>query len=224
MTKKAATELSIEEMEELLKEKKAEQQQQAKQKRDAYEAERNEMVYHLGAKALHIAEEMEVLKRHSMKKLLAFRNTMLEYGDLRGGENNKGSFEVKNERFKIQFSSQVVKKYDERALLAEAKINEFLTTFVKKRDKKLFDFISSLLKRKEETGEFDHDLISRLYARENDFDDPNWKEGLKLFKESYSPTNTARYIRFSVALPNGGWENIILDFAKIQTKKEEDLS
>ncbi len=219
MTKQVVKELSIEEMEELLKEKKAEKQREENEKREAYEKERDELIYDLGAVALGLYNDMKSLKRRSMNKLTVFRDKMMEYGDLRGGENNKGSFEIKNERFKIQFSSKVVKKYDERALLAEAKMNEFLTTFVKKRDKKLYDFISSLMKRKEETGEFDHDMISRLYARENDYDDPNWKEAIKLFKESYSPSSTARYIRFSVALPDGGWDQIVLDFAKIKAAK-----
>lgn len=215
-TKKQIEDMTTDELETLLNKKKAFEKNAQKEKREQYEKNREEMVMLLGADALIVAERMERLKKMSMTKLSEFRQTMLSYGQLRGGDKNKGSFEVKNERFKIQFSSHVIKKFDERALLAEKKMNEFLTSFVRKRDAKLFDFISSLMKRKEETGEFDHDMISRLYSREDDFDDKNWKESIQLFKESYSPTDTSVYVRFFVKKAEGGWSPILLDFAKVK--------
>lgn len=216
---KSISEMSADELQAILNQKKKQENEEKQTKRKAYEDERDGLINVLGTLALEAFGAMEALKRESMAKLTSFRDKMLDYGDLRGGTNNKGNFEIKNGNFKIQFSTQVVKQFDERALIAEEKMNKFLNSFVKKRDKQTFELVSALMKRREETGEFDHDSINRLYALEDQFDDPNWKEALALFKESYSPTTTSRYVRFYLAKDNGGWEPVVLDFAKLRTKE-----
>jgi len=142
---------------------------------------------------------------------------MLEYGQIRGGENNKGSFEVKNEKYKIKFSSQVNKCFDERAELAEKKLKEFLASFVKKKDRSAYDLIITLLERNSKTGDFDFDLINRLYKMRDRFNNPLWVEALDMFMESYSPYGTAQYIQFFEKNPtNNCYEAVVLDFAKLK--------
>lgn len=213
--------MSVADLEAVLAAKKKQEKEEAQQKREAYEQNRDQLITSLGEQALETYHTMQALKDSATAELLAFRDKMLEYGDLRRGELNRGNFEVKNGQFKVVFSSQVVKRFDERAQLAEKKISQFLTSFVKKKDRQLYKIISELLKRNEETDQFDVDLINRLYKMEDDFEDPNWKEGLRLFKESYAPAQTNQYIRFFRALPSGGWEPILLDFAKIKTAAYE---
>lgn len=216
-TKNNAAELSVSELEKLLAEKKASEMAEKKEKRAAYEAERDVLVDELASFAWDCEKALIDLKTEAFMKLLEFKGKMLDYGALRNGPKNRGNFELKTAHYKVSFSSQIVKKFDERANLAEAKLHIFLSTTIKKRDRKLYDFISSLMQRKEDTGEFDHDMISRLYKIEDDYTDSNWVEAIKLFKESYCPVNTNQYVRFARALPTGGWEAIILDFAKLKT-------
>ena len=87
---------------------------------------------------------------------------------------------------------------------------------MKKRDKQTFEIVSALLQRNEKNGDFDIGLINRLYKLEDKYDDENWKEGIRLFKQAYNPSGTAHYIRFYKKNENGAWDNVVLDFAKIR--------
>lgn len=208
---------TIEELEKELAEAKAEEKELRGKKRKQYEEEREGLVNSLSAEAYKIAVFMISLKSEATKRLNEFKLKMLEYGDLRRGEKNKGSFELKTEQWKVVFAHQIIKKFDERAYTAEKHISEFLKSFLKKKDKATHDMVSALLKRDEESGQFDIDMINRLYTMEDRFDDPNWKKGIQLFKESYAPYSTAQYIRFYQKNEDtGSWDLLNLDFAKIK--------
>lgn len=216
---KSVDEMSTEELSALLKEKKKQESKQRESLRTQYEKDRDEIIKTLTTKAQAASKGLAELKELAMRLLPEFRQRMLDYGSIRNGKKNKGTFEIKNELMKITFTSHVNKTFDERAEMAEQKLKDFLATTVKKRDIKLHDMILSLLSRNERTGDFDISLINRLYKMEDQFDDPNWVDAIRLFKESYSPTGTAQYVRFWVKGESGGWEAVLLDFAKIKTGK-----
>ncbi|MFT4062555.1 MAG: DUF3164 family protein [Edaphocola sp.] len=209
---------TIEQLRQELAEAEAAEKKERAAKRAHYEAGRDDLINELAGEAYKIAAWLMQLKTDAVTRLNEHRERMLEYGDLRRGAQNKGSFELKNDQWKVQFSSQTVKRFDERAYIAEKKVNEFLKSFLRKKDKGTYELITGLLKRDEETGQFDIDMINRLYKYEDSFDDPNWQEGIKLFKEAYSPTGTAQYVRFyQKNEETGAWENLVLDFAKAKT-------
>lgn len=220
---KNAADMSVKELQDLLSRKKSEESAALAKKRKKYEDRREEIINTLGGFAVSLQGQMKDLKLEAFMELTQFRMEMLEYGDLRRGEQNKGSFEIKNDKFKIVFSNQVNKRFDERAELAEAKLREFMESFVRNRDKKVYKLVKSLLERNPKTGDYDVDLINRLYTMEDTFDDHNWKEALRLFKESYSPCSTAQYVRFFAKNPtNNSWDAIVLDFAKLNTKGDQE--
>jgi len=213
----ALADMSIEEIQELLAEKQAADRKAKKLAKENYEAEKAELINSVGGFSVHARDILLDLKYESFKRLLLFRQKMLEYGDIRGKENNKGSFELKNENYKIVFRSQVNKCFDERAELAEKKLKEFLTTFVKRKDQNAYKLIIALLERNQKTGDFDFDLINRLYKMRDDFQNPLWTEALDMFMESYSPYGTAQYIQFFEKNPtNNCYEAVVLDFAKLK--------
>lgn len=213
----ALGDMSIEEIKELLAEKEAAERKEREQARKQYEAAREEMINTLGGFAVGLRNQMLDLKLESFRELTAMRARMMNYGDIRGGVNNKGNFEIKNEHFKIKFSSQVNKGFDERAKIAEEKLKEFLATFIKKKDKSAYSLIISLIQRNEKTGDFDYDLINRLYKMRDQFDNPLWHEALDLFMESYAPYGTAHYVQFFTKNEtNNAWEPVVLDFAKLR--------
>ncbi len=217
----------VEELKKQLAAAEAEERQQREDARKEYENGRDGLVVELCSDALHIYELLVALKNKSTQKLNEHRVKMLEYGDLRRGQNNKGSFELKTLKFKVVHATQVIKKFDERAFVAEKKINEFLKRWLKKKDRNTYDFINNLLKRDETTGQFDINMINQLYTMEDRFDDPDWKEGIWLFKQSYAPYNTAVYTRFYIKNETtGGWDCLMLDFAKIKptVKIEKEVS
>lgn len=215
MTKISDKPLSSKELEAMLKQAREAEKKEAEAKRAKYEEERDYLTTNLCLEANEAFLVMKALKCGAMLRLKEFREKMLEYGDLKGGEKNKGNFQIETEQFKIVFASQVKKTFDERSLLAEEHLKNFLNGFVKKRDQKLHKFIMGLLERNHKTGDLDIDNINRLYSMENDFDDADWKKAIQLFKESYNPTATSEYIRFYSKNDNGGWDLINLNFSSL---------
>lgn len=225
MTATNLTDLSVAELQEILKTKQEEENKVKKQKRLDYEANKEQLINTLGDFACIVRDQMADLKCEAFQQMAKFRLEMLDYGDIKGGDKNKGSFSLKNDNYKIEFSSQVNKCYDERAGLAETKLKEFLASFVKKKDKTAYEMIVGLLERNSKTGDFDQELINRLYKLRDKFQNPLWLEALDMFQESYSPHGTAQYIKFSSKNPtNNSWESIVLDFAKLKATPNEKPS
>jgi transposase InsO family protein len=64
-------------------------------------------------------------------------------------------------------------------------------------------------------GELDINLVQKLYAMEDRFQDENWKRGIELLKESYSFSHSKDYIGFEVKNDKGEWLPINLQFSNI---------
>jgi len=212
----AFADMSIEELQDILKKKQDAETKAKQQKRKTYEAKKEELINTLGGFAVSLRGQMLDLKVEAFQDMARFRMEMLEYGEIRGGEKNKGSFELRNDRYKIIFRSQVNKNFDERAEMAEKKLKEFLASFVKKKDKSAYEVIMALMERNS-TGDFDFDLINRLYKMRDKFSNPLWHEALDMFMESYSPYGTAQYIQFFEKNDTtNSYDAVVLDFAKLK--------
>lgn len=209
------TALSTRDLEKALEARKAKESAERDARRNEYETEKAALISNLGNTALITAEALRDFKANAMDNVRNFRAKLLEYGQLRKGEANKGNFEIKNDDFKITFSSQVRKCFDERSELAEEKLKSFLGSFVKKRDKDLHDLVLSLLERNPKSGDLDISNIQRLYKLEDRFDDNDWREAIRLFKESYNPEGTAYYVRFFQRDEDNAWKLINLNFSSL---------
>lgn len=209
------TALSTRQLERALAARKAAENAAQEKRRAEYETEKDQLISTLGTTAAATATALKTFKGEAMQQVRAFRGKLLEYGQLRKGEANKGNFEIKNDNFKVTFSSQVKKCFDERSELAEEKLKSFLGGFVKKRDKDLHDLVLSLLERNPKSGDLDISNIQRLYKLEDRFDNDDWREAIRLFKESYNPEGTAYYVRFFERGEDNGWNLINLNFSSL---------
>jgi hypothetical protein len=211
---KSVAEMSTKELKAMVAEREAAENQEREVKRELYEKDKDDLINALGSRAHGLSVMLKDFKSTAMTDVLGFRKTLLEYGALKGGDKNKGNFEIKNDQFRVSFSSQVKKCFDERSELAEEKLKLFLSTTVKKRDQKLHKLILSLLERNK-VGDLDISNIQRLYQMENDFEDTNWKEAIALFKESYKADGTTFYVRFFLKNETNGWDLINLNFSSL---------
>jgi len=184
-----------------------------KKKKEAYEKERNNLVDELINKARIAKNKLERLKQESLTELGSHYEKMKRYGEIH--ENNQGTFSIFNEdkSGKVTFAKQKRYAYDERASLAEAHLRSFLSDMVKKRSKAAYEMISGLLEKR--NGQYDPQLIQKLYAYENDYDHPDFKKALSLFKESYIAVDTTSYVRFYQKDEQGKMNPIVIDFAKV---------
>lgn len=213
---KPASELTHEELEELLKSKKKKREREELKRREAYTQEREVLIKSLSSQARQLNDQLADFKGKAFDQLSTFYNKMKEYGEI--PEDNKGNFTIKTHdgSVKIEFTNHIIREFDERAEAAAAHLEEFLKEeFVKKRNQDGYDMIKSITKKGKD-GKFDVNLISRLEQIRNRFDHPEWIKALDLFKEAYAEYGSSQYVRFYMR--NGSsqqYEQIPLNFARV---------
>ena len=68
---------------------------------------------------------------------------------------------------------------------------------------------------KNQDGDLEYSDVMNLYKHENEFNDPRWKEGLKLIKESFSNHLKGYGYEFKVKADDGKWQKLYLNFSSL---------
>lgn len=207
-------EISAEQLEQILAERKEKKRLENLAKKDAYERDRNSLVVSLISEAVDICTVLSEFKHHAMNKLNEWMNKMKEYGEAKEEQQNFQLLSADG-TLKVVFTTNITKGFDERAKNAEEKLKEYLEKKVKKRDKDSYKLIMSLLERNSVTGELDISNINRLYKMEEEINDPIFSESMNKFRESYTEHSSKKYARFLKKGENNQWQAIVLDFAAL---------
>lgn len=186
------SQLSEEELKEVLANARAEQKRRNIQNREAYESIRAEVVGRVEQKVLSVREEVSGLHKFCVEEMGAFRKVMADYGQLRSSDQM--SFTVQEGNFRIEVRSNKVKKFDERADVAAQRLIEFLQEWIKGKedgaDNPMYQLAMTLLERNA-NGDLDYKSISKLYQMEEKFNDPAYSDIMNLFKESHTVEGTS---------------------------------
>lgn len=184
-------------------------EQQEKLKKD-YESLKKGVVIDLCKGATEINETLKIFKQKAFSDMQTVYEMLKEYSNRH--KDGKGNFQLEHENFRVSYKRQGKPHFDERSHQAEKHIIDFVNTkFENDVDTK--DLVMSLLERKK--GELDINLVQKLYAMENRFQDENWKRGIELLKESYSYSHSKDYIGFETKNEKGEWQTINLQFSNI---------
>lgn len=208
MRKIDISQLSAEELEAALAQKKETERQQREEKRKAYEALKKETIEELAPLAEELSLSLGRFKSKAFTQLGTLYELLQDYSNRH--KDGKGNFQIETEDFRILLKKQGKASFDERSHQAEKHIIDFVNSKFE-NDEDTRDLIMSLLERKK--GDLDILLVQKLYAMEDRFDDENWREGIRLLKESYSYNHSKDYISFFKKGRNGEWEGINLNFS-----------
>ena len=210
MTTIDISQLSTEQLEAALAKKKEAERQKREKQRKSYESLKKETIDDLAPVAEELSLSIVRFRDKAFTQLGSLYELLQDYS--KRHQDGKGNFKIENEEFKILFKRQGKGTFDERSEQAEKHIIDFLNT---KYDGDLDtkDLILSLMERKK--GDLDINMIQKLYSMEDRFDDENWREGIRLLKESYSFRHSKDYISFFKKGRNNQWEGINLNFSSI---------
>lgn len=211
MTQHEVTELTDDQLEAILQQRRAEKAKEAQLKRQAYENIKESTILSLCAQAEQVSRQLADFKVHAFEDMTALYNLLQEYS--KRHKDGKGNFEIENAdcTYRIEFNRQERGYFDERSNQAEKHIIEFVNRQFA-GDPTTHKLITSLLERKK--GALDIKLVQKLYAMETEYTDENWTEGIKLLKESWKPAETKDYIRFFKKV-NGVYQIIKLAFSAL---------
>lgn len=178
--------------------------------RKAYEDLKEQTIISLCTSALTINETLKAFKLKAFEDMQTIYEMLKEYSSRHA--DGKGNFRIEHGNYRVSYKRQGKPTFDERSHQAEKHIIDFVNSkFENDVDTK--DLVMSLLERKK--GELDINLVQKLYAMEDRFQDENWKRGIELLKESYSFSHSKDYIGFEVKNDKGEWLPINLQFSNI---------
>jgi len=208
--------LSPEQREKLLADLQADKRQAAEQKRNAYEGIRKDVVTRIRERVVKQAEEVQDLFEFVTDETTAFYQIMNEYGQIsREGQMN---YKIVDYNFRIEVKTNKVKKFDERAEVAEARLITFLQEWMEGSDKgsedAMYQLAMSFLSRNRQ-GDLDYKSISKLYAMESKFNAPEYSDIMQLFKESHCVEGTATNFYFYQKDKLGVWRKIEISFNRL---------
>ncbi len=209
--------LSSEELEVLLKKKKDEERKNALTKRAAYEGIRAELSHKVEQKVRAVVEEVKGLFDFVVDETSAFYEVMKEYGHLRNGDKQM-SFLIPGTNFRIEVKTNKVKRFDERADVAAARLIEFLQAYIKSSEKgsddPMYQLAMTLLERNR-YGDLDYKSISKLYELEGKFNNDEYTSIMELFRESNIVEGTATNFYFWEKTALGVWRKIEPSFNRM---------
>lgn len=209
-----STELSTAELEELLATRKKAERAKAEKEKVEYEKGRDEMIQKVIVTAQCLYRELGEFKNFCHIEMDNQAVKLSEYGKLRS--NSKGGFSVTDseDTMRITRRRDTEPVWDERSTKAIELIKEFLGDAIKKRDVKMYEILMSFLERNA-NGDLEYNRVMDLYKHEDKFEDPRWKEGLRLIKESFSNHLKGYGYEFKVKDESGKWQNLYLNFSSL---------
>ena len=210
---KAVEQLSTEELEALLEQRRKEAKERERKERDEYEHFIDKTTSRIVREAVGLHKHIANFHSKTTRDLEAMRDRLNEYGAIKS--NSKGGFTRKSKdgQHKVVYRFTQGGDWDERGEKAESLLKDFLQDFVKKRDLKMYRVVSALLERTKE-GKLEYSRVQSLYSLETEFDDPRWKEALRLFKEGYVPSKSKMRIEvYKRSDESGKWEPLSLNLS-----------
>lgn len=209
---KNITELSTQELKELLAERENAENAAKNKARMDYESLKESTILTLVAEAAGLQSMLKDFSLKSFNELDSIYDLLCTYS--KRHEDGKGNFtlESKDGTMKVSYRRQELGYFDERSSQAEKHIQDFINAEFT-ADENIKKLILTLLERKK--GHLDIKMVQKLYAMEENFTNDNWKEGIKLLKESWTPSGSKPYISFYVK-QSDTWLQINLNFSSIK--------
>ena len=194
MEKIDLSQLTAEQLEAALSEKRKQEKENKLAAKTSYEYDRDKLIQHLVSRAKILNDQMRDFKQYAIEQLENFREHANQYGDIRS--NSKGGFSLRHRTTGelVSFDRNSIPEYDERAASAETLIKEFLEDKIKKRDLATYRTIAALLERNK-AGDMTPSRIASLLKVKDNYDDPRWIKAMELFEESFR----IREISYSVS-------------------------
>jgi len=207
-------ELSTAELKTLLAKKEKEEKELLQREQKQYVTERDRRIESLMSKAKDLAEMITAYKAEVHEVMEEQAAKLAGYGKLNG--KSKGGFSITNSGSdqRITRRRDTEPTWDERALKGVDLIKEFMSSVVKRRDNKLYEILLKFLE-KNEAGDLEYAKVFGLMEHEDKFEDPRWKEGLRLLKQSYSISLKCFGYEFKEKNTAGKWESLVLNFSSL---------
>ena len=175
-------------------------------KREAFEALRLETILEIKQKFMDYLQHGKEFKKWLCEQAETYYGILAEYGNLK--RKDQIGYDLSDDDFRMKVKGQHVKKFDERADIAEKRLVDFLNEWIKVQDgggkNPMYKLAMAMIQRNE-VGDLDYKSISRLHDLEDDFNDTEYTEIMNLFRESNIVEGTSINFYFEMKDKYNNW-------------------
>lgn len=208
--------LSAEERTALFLQLQAERQEESNRRKEAFEAIRKDFIREVKQRFMGYLDHGRDFKEWLRGEAETYFSVLKDYGKLK--RDDQIGFKVNDDDFSIQVKGARVKKFDERADIAEKRLVEFLNAWIENNNggakNPMYKLAMSMIQRNE-MGDLDYKSISRLYELEPDFNDPDYSEIMALFRESNVVEGTSINFYFETKDKYNNWKKVEPSFNRM---------
>jgi hypothetical protein len=214
-------ELSTEDLEKILADRKKAERQKRLEQRAEYERKRDILVSQLVHRASVLNREMRDFKEYAMSQLSEFKQEANEYGDIRS--TSKGGFSLRSSSTQelVSLDRNAVPEYDERAAMALELIREFLEDKIKKSSVATYRTVQALMERNK-MGDLIPSRVAALLKVRDNYDDPRWVKAMNLFEESFRIREISYSVSFFKKDNMGKDKAVLLSFSSIPIEFDDN--
>ncbi len=208
--------LTQQERDELLQKLSEAKKKEENQRKEAYENIRKDFIERTKERFHHYVQAGKEFRMWLENESEAYFEILREYGKLK--RDDQLGFKVNDDDFKMIVKGAKVKKFDERADIAEKRLVDFLKEWVKNSEKGEKDpmyKLAIMMIQRNEKGDLDYKSISRLYELESDFNSLEYTEIMNLFKESNTVEGTAIHFYFETKNKYNIWSKVEPSFNRM---------
>lgn len=207
--------LTVEELEALLAEKKKAQNEIREKGRKVYEQEVDEYTDHMVNVFTALNTQLTAIKRHGVErgnKLYADMFT-INGKEMKGDQKSRSIINKKGTK-KVVIEYAEIMTFKPEAEVGITGIKEFFKSKFSERSKEIYNLLDSLL-IKNTAGEYDPRLLSKLRTQVKNINNPELTKSFEIMESNQYVSKTSTYIRVYEKDTTGKWKDIVLQFSSL---------
>lgn len=210
---KPASEMSVDELLALANQKQEAELKQAKQRKDAYFADKNNFLNDVVAKYQEVQDILKSLKKEAITHAENFNRLMYEIENK--AVKDAKSFKLENETVRLMVEEKELFSFTDEAIVHINSIRDIFRKKFEGRNKAFYNLLDGVL-MKNSKGEYDPKLLTKARKQVKEIGDEELISEFDKLTDCQKVVGSAKYIRvYTKDAETKKWNDITLNFSSL---------
>ena len=210
---KPASEMSVDELLALANQKQEAELKQAKQRKDAYFADKNNFLNDVVAKYQEVQDILKSLKKEAITHAENFNRLMYEIENK--AVKDAKSFKLENETVRLMVEEKELFSFTDEAIVHINSIRDIFRKKFEGRNKAFYNLLDGIL-MKNSKGEYDPKLLTKARKQVKEIGDEELISEFDKLTDCQKVVGSAKYIRvYTKDAETKKWNDITLNFSSL---------
>lgn len=210
---KPASEMSVDELLALANQKQEAELKQAKQRKDAYFADKNNFLNDVVSKYQEVQDILKSLKKEAITHAENFNRLMYEIENK--AVKDAKSFKLENETVRLMVEEKELFSFTDEAIVHINSIRDIFRKKFEGRNKAFYNLLDGIL-MKNSKGEYDPKLLTKARKQVKEIGDEELISEFDKLTDCQKVVGSAKYIRvYTKDAETKKWNDITLNFSSL---------